>query len=340
MIIVTLYVALFSGMKKIQTSYTDQFEYLNDNQIRVYNLYGFKTEEQQAITNIQGVTKAEFSNTPVLAHYYLSGEEDVKSGYLRDAYGFVIPQDSQYQKELEFIEGTYLTDTNQVIISEQLAEGITKYSDVPRNQVLGSNFGHNLTIVGIYKDDDLDGYFVKNYVGSAPEFDEVQYDKSFYTFNMQQQLSKDLVINTINYDSEMYDYEKFVTDCGPNKVNESQITNEDYFLYSDYYLYTSGCMVDYEASIAKGAEGLIDPNTTEYGEQFNQYLLLTVDEQSKESIISELETMLPNAGIVTKNTQYSDFKNVNENKRLMVVSMIVIVVMIFVPRIELKKRKK
>lgn len=345
LVLAALYITVFTNMKETEAKYTDQLEYLNDNHIKVYNEYGFKTTEQEIIKEIPGVDNAEFSNVPTIVHYFIGKYTPSYNTMDYNVYGFSIPEDSKYQKELDFIDGTYLTDTDQVIITDTLAKGIAEFYGTDIGNLIGSTFGNDLEIVGIYKDSDKDGSFTQIFPGSDFGEENDVYYNSFYTFNTQQQIPSELAINTVN-DSlrsklDMYEAEKLRTVCSPGTDEEYiQVSNETYYLWADYYLFSSGCFIDYDASVAAGISGLIDPNTTEYGEQFNQYLLLSVDEQRRDVIVEEIEKMFPNAAVVTNDTKYTDFKELNENKGIMIGSLVVITLLILAPQIELKKRKK
>lgn len=300
------------------------FNILNSNQVRVYNPPGFKLDEMENVKKMDGVEKATFTNREIFPSYYMYIDSGLKSLSIM---GIMIESDNKYQQELDYLAGSYLTDKNQVIIDKSLAdELITGGFASSYENLIGEYIGDKQEIVGVYPNSisyDLDtGYnwdSTKIVNGKYVAEKSMNFENSFMTFNTGEMYYKDQQISQYNDELVFFEYEN------SNKV----VYKEDGYDY----------VVDYDKSVANGLEGLVDPDSDEYGDTFNQYLTINVD-GDLEQVVSNLKSTFPRAAVVTASTKVSEINN-NRSEQINVVLMAVgLELIILVPVCYYGRRRK
>lgn len=300
------------------------FNFLNSNQVRVYNPPGFKLDEMENVKKMDGVEKATFINREIFPSYYMSIDSGLKSLSIM---GITIESDNKYQQELDYLAGSYLTDKNQVIIDKSLAdELITGGFASSYENLIGEYIGDNQEIVGVYPNSifyDLDNGY--NWDSTKIVNDKyvaeqsLNFENSFMTFNTGEMYNKDQQIS--QYNDELVYFEE---------ENSNKVVYKD-----DGYNY----VVDYDKSVANGMEGLVDPDSDEYGDTFNQYLTINVDGE-REQVVSNLKSLFPRAAVVTASTKVSEINN-NRSEQINVVLMAVgLELIILVPVCYYGRRRK
>lgn len=289
------------------------FSILNSNQIRIYNQAGLTIKQMESIKAIEGVDQATFNNHDIFPTYSLSFDDDNK---LVDVFGKTLETDNKYQQQLEFLAGSYLTAENQVIITESLANLLIENKVATSfENLIGVDLVENREIVGIYPDEITTSIEVSkaDYPQVVGREYQVQLyfecENSFMTFNQGVEYDKQFAIDTYNMEYVAY-----------------KAGNLDKVKYNDDDSYS----LNYKKSVANGAVGLIDPNTTEYGDIFNQYATINVD-GDREQVVTELTTLLPEAAIVTADTKAKEVVSEHAGWRNFILLAIGLELLIVVP---------
>lgn len=289
------------------------FSILNSNQVRIYNQAGLTIKQMESIKAIEGVDQATFNNHDIFPTYSLSFDDDNK---LVDVFGKTLETDNKYQQQLEFLAGSYLTAENQVIITESLANLLIENKVATSfENLIGVDLVENREIVGIYPDEITTSIEVSK--ADYPQVVGREYqvklyfecENSFMTFNQGVEYDKQFAIDTYNMDYVAY-----------------KAGNLDKVKYNDDDSYS----LNYKKSVANGAVGLIDPNTTEYGDIFNQYGIINVD-GDREQVVTELTTLLPEAAIVTADTKAKEVVTEHAGWRNFILLAISLEILIVVP---------
>lgn len=327
LIIVNLFVlALVVMVVNYQQAINSQFDILNDNQIRIYNRDGFTTAEMKELEQSAGVDEVVFDNRNIFPQYSI----DFPNNNYLSVTGTSLEEDNQYQQQLDYLAGTYLTDVYQTIISQSLADYlIANTSATDYQQLIGSELVNGLEIVGVYPDlqttevltseqtwapnQDGTGFsqqgktwiengFMLFNRGQAPEFDQ-----AIASYNMQ-------VANEYDIDGRyVYNY------------NDSDKTNDNDSPY-----------VNYEQSVANGAEHLIDPETKAYGPKFNNFGFINASD--RDQVVATLSAEFPEAAIVTNDTKITDFQSQSTSIIIFLSVVLIFELFIFVPIFKYSKK--
>lgn len=334
LVIVNLLVAV-TAFVGIRYSYyiSGQTNFLNDNQIRMYNSKGFTLEQMSALEQMNGVDKAIFDNRNIKPSFTLESENGVIS-----ISGDSIEEDNQAQKDLDFIAGTYLTDIYQVIITQTLADVLIEQGLASDYQdLIGKDMVKGLEIVGVYPDNKISNFRYINYHVLPPTEGETEYvesgdkeiDHGFMMFNRGKEYESELLIrdynNNLAYNYEQKNYDKNINSPYVFTYNDSDPANDD-----------GPTMVNYEESVANGAEGLIDPETKAYGDEFNQYGFITTS-GDRDSLVAEISDFYPDAAIVTSDTKLNDIQGKTFAWIKFITFAIILEMFIFIPMIKNSK---
>lgn len=314
---------------KYQANINSSLSRLNDNQIRVYNPGGFKQSEMDQTSEIEGIEDVYFDNRNLFPTFI------IEEGYTKfDARGISIEEDNVYQQNLNYIAGDELTDEYQVIITQSLADHLIALRGlVDYQSLIGTEFVKGLTIVGVYPDSDdfymSEGDLSYQVDGNTIVSNKVNhYFNSFMLFNDGAELDFTKAINQYNLkvQSNYEDNNKY--EIVVNNYTDQDPSNDDDTL-----------TVNYEESIENGAEGLIDPESDEYGQTFNQYAFINTEETNRDIVVEQLYNMYPDAVIQTNDTKYSDIKNTGLFYVTFILIAVILEALILVPIIKNGKQR-
>lgn len=302
--------------------YSEQLATLNQNQIRFYNETGLTETVMDAIEKSEGISQVEFDNQNLLPTYQIEGDD-----YGIIVTGVSLEEDNVYQQQLDYIAGSYLTKPYQVVISQSLGDVLVTVQNLSDyQQLIGSDLVTGLEIVGVYKDTPS---VVTEHQSTFYDFDQ-ESDKyiknnnynitnSFFLFNRGEEVSKDQVIYTYNQ-NVLHDYQR-------QEDFNTIVTNEEE---------DGSVSIDYEQSVENGAIGLIDPQTTDYGPNFNQYGFVETTAGNRDNVVSELQKLLPEAVIQTSDTVYSDVTDSSNSWFKIIITSVLLELLIFVPVLKKK----
>lgn len=324
-IVVNLFIAIMAWVGiDYSNRVSSEFATLNDNQIRVFNYKGFTLEQMKAIDLIDGVSQSIFDNRNIFPYYSIDVNED-----MINARGISIEEDNQFQKQLEYIAGSYITDEYQVVITQSLADALIagQIAD-DYQQLIDEELVTGLEIVGVTP--DLKSTVAYNYTSNITEGDDRD---SPYTVRTHTNLSNGFLIFNRGKETEM---EQEILNYNDWVHMNSYGTDEEY-KYVTARDSEGNSYTDYHASIENGASGLIDPETTEYGDVFNQFAFINVD-GDRQQVVSQLQNLLPDAAIVTSDTKLNDFENTKLVWIPFIIVAIILEIFIFYPHFKLKKR--
>lgn len=310
---------------------TSQFSTLNQNQIRIYNPRGFTIEEMEAVKLLDNVTDVTFDNRNIFPHYIL----DFDNGSSLEISGISIEEDNQYQKSVDYLAGSYLTSKYQVIITQSLADVLIETGLADDYQhLIGMDMVNGLEIVGVYPDmpstkersynriyeqtDDITGFIKRQ---------DVSITNGFMLFNRGAENNKAAQIIDYNlnvaykYEAQNKDWDRYIYN-----YNDTDESNDE----AEY-------QINYEESVANGAEGLIDPATTAYGKVFNDYAFINTDD-NRDGVVEQLGQIFPEAAIVTSDTTFSSIQNPAYEWIKFGLVVIVLELFIFVPMFKNSKK--
>ncbi len=331
---VNIFVLIFlKGDIKYIDNMQTQIEILNENEIRMYNKGSYKLSEVAAIDafpEIEEITYKNFSN-----YRFFTIENKNLSV---DASGLIVDSNNQFQKELTYLSGTNLKESDEVVISQVLADVLIDEGYVDDYQsLIGKKISDDLEIVGIYENINLASYpdifsymeYDPNSKEPAEQITNIYISNSFLTFNNELPDSSMYTIDDYNREVQ-YEYNrKGQYDVVVDNYNDSDETNDDVFP-----------TVNYEESVANGAEGLIDPNSKEYGDSFNQFVTIyTKDKSNNEQVVTTLQKMFPNAVIITKDTKYSEIIDAQNKWTVLLIIVGILEAFIFIPMIRNERSK-
>lgn len=310
---------LISDGNKIE----NQMNNLNDNQIRMYNKAGFTLEEMKAVKKLDGVDTATFNNRNIFPTYNFLTENNSQITIT----GMTIEPDNEYQKNIDYIAGSYLTGKYQVVITKSLAdELIAEGTAKDYNSLIGKDMVNGLKIVGVYPDPNYSQVAV-NYVKDnrlvVSDYVEPyakRFTNSFMLFNAGFTYKQQDAINEYN-NTVAYAYE--------NKTDDY-----DTYVHSDEYY-----EVDYKKSIANGAKNLIDPNTSQYGKTFNQFVTLNTGDD-RDAVVSSLKSIFPDAAVITADTKLGDIVDTKLTWLRFIMFAIPLELLILMPTIKNGKKRK
>lgn len=311
---------LMSDENKIES----QMNNLNDNQIRIYNKVGITLDQMKTIKNIDGVETANFNNRNIFPTYTITKENNS----MVSVTGMTIESDNEYQKNLDYIAGSYLTEKYQVVITKSLAdELIAGGTAKDYNSLIGKEMVKGLKIVGVYPDPNYAQNKTEQYLEQIDRVDdkyivptETYFTNSFMMFNAGHEYNQQDTINEYNNDVA-YAYEA--------KTND----------YDTYVKSDDGYDVDYNKSIANGAKNLIDPATSQYGKTFNQFATINTGDD-RDAVVSSLKTIFPDAAIITADTKLGDISNTKLTWLRFIMYAISLELLILVPTIKNGKKQK
>lgn len=330
-IVLNVFVLTIIGIRlSYSNQINEQLQSLNDNQIRMYNPRGFTTTEMDAVSKLDNISDAVFDDRNIFPRYHLEA-----NNFTLSIGGISVEENNQYQKELEYIAGSYLTDPYQVVITQSVADELINIRKLDSyDSLINTDLVDGLEIVGIYKDNSS----VYKYLNFKDyEFDadtqsyitnpQETYENSFYIFNRGEEYDKDELIQRYNVEV-MWDYQSSGDyNTVVDNMNDSDNTNDE-----------GETTVNYEESVANGAKGLIDPNTDAYGDKFNQFAFIETNQDSKEQVVSKLQEMFPEAAVQTNQTTYSQLTNSMSNWLKLIIGIIILEIAVFVPMLRNSKK--
>lgn len=308
---------------------------LNPNQIRVYNQKGITTDQMSKIEKLEGIETVDFINREIFqyTYTYISSRavaDEQSGGEERSTTGLTIEKDNVFQQKLNYLAGSYLTGKGQMIIDQQFADVLkAAYGLENYDQLIGHKV-EKKEIVGVYSKQSIAD------VTTTCDYTYMNVDNSryiprcfininngFLTFDLGEKKEQKYEINQANT-MIAYNYEQETRDF-------------DYFIYTgDEY---GNEVVDYYTSNKRGVdEGIVDPESKEYGPTFNQYATINTGE-NREQVVSELKTLLPEAAIVTADTKISDIQNNTSSIIQFILIAISLELLIVVPTIRNGKKK-
>lgn len=305
-IAVNVFIALMAFMLiDYSNRIESQFGMLNDNQIRMYNKGGFTTDEMEAVKLLDGVKAVTFNNRNIFPTYSISDS----NGSLLNVSGITLEENNRYQKNLDYLAGSYLTDLYQVVITQSLADRLIANGIADDyEQLIGKEMVKGLKIVGVVADLPItetrvvDQYYTYEQ-GSSEAIDSynIELYNSFLLFNAGREYDQTTELNKYNLDI-YYDYQ------GKNRAESEKIVDN----YNDSDPSNDGDsyspIVNYEESVANGATSLIDPNSTAYGKTFNQFASIDTS-GDRDQVATELSSIFPDAQIVTSDTTHKDISD-------------------------------
>lgn len=309
---------------------TSQFSTLNENQIRIYNPRGFTIEEMKAVKLLDGVTDVTFDNRNIFPYYNLYFD----NGSSLEISGISLEEDNQYQKSIDYLAGSYLTSKYQVIVTQSLADVLIEngFADDYQN-LIGVDMVKGLEIVGVYRDLPSTKEWSNNrrYEQNADKtsfikIQDITVTNGFMLFNRGAE--NDMTSQIINYNLDVaYKYENKTKDWNRYiyYFNDSDESNDE-----DIY------QVNYEESVANGAKGLIDPETTAYGKVFNDYAFINTSD-NRDTVVNQLAQIFPEAAIATSDTTFSSVQNPTFGWIKFILAVIMLESFIFIPTIRNSK---
>lgn len=321
-IAVNMFILVFALLRiDFGQTVTTSLSRLDDNQIRVYNKYGFTLEQMKQIEMMDGIDQVTFDNRNIFPRFEIELES-----ILVNARGISIDEGNKTIRDLDYIAGTFPTEEYQVIVAQSLADVLVEGFELSNlDQLIGHEFVKGLTIVGVYEDTKDttvevvgEGYTPQD-DGSFTKTRTYTFENSFMLFNRGREIDKDYIVQQINEDISNQYYFNGQTDIVVSNFDDSDSSNDD----EEYF-------INYEESVANGAKGLIDPETKEYGDTINQYAFITV-EDNRDQVVTELEEQYPDAGIVTSDSKYSDAVNSTQNWIKFIGAAVVLELLIFIP---------
>ncbi len=282
------------------------FQNIAQDGIQLISDSGITKSEQEQILDIDGVTKVMYSTV----HNNLMIQIGNVDNILVSSGGTMISDFTTNSEQLELVDGRMPSKFGEIIVSQSLSDVLIA-NDFITNPVGDKiNTGEIYTIVGVYADTPISSVEESIYDSGDKQVISYWSDKGFMIYG-------DLT------DTKNVKQEDALSNLNGKIIYETD--QSDKVLYSEYDPDTeTGGELLYDQSVANGALGIYDEESTGYGDVFNMQAFIKVDSGERDQVEERLKEIFPYSTIVDSDTKYDDVIKYNY-KYIIVVGGVLII---------------
>lgn len=314
----TILYVMFSLVSRFNT----EVKYIADDTIYIANDYGYKTEYINDVNDMTNVSSSKFiSDTSCNAGYNLENKKEKEMQYVWISSDCIYDNNS-IQDSLKFLAGSPMNNKGEIIISSFAADWLIENNKAKSYEdLIGKKSDSGDEIVGVYEKQKSSNDYV--YIADSVNINISFQHASYKLADDSKNTNVEDAINDLN-NILAYQYQD-----GYNYRN-------DYIVSS--YEEGEGSIIDYDASVAKGAKGLMDPKTDDYGDSFKTIGIIEVsDESKKQEVMDELEKSNSEQVILSSSSKLSDFRRVNLFFPVVIIAMVLVNIVLLFPYFKFKR---